>query len=199
MSSDHELTKILGQAEIKHTAKINACFSDLYDQLKRVAKSYTRSGETVTATALIHEAYFKIKAANQLQIQDRNHFLALCCNAMRQLSIDHLRSKRSEKRGGGKLTALDESNQESNLAPNHGLNHQEVVQSLFLDKLVDELNQKHPRQAKALMYFEILEFDLEEVSSNLEQSVATTKRDLQFARAWLKTRLSESEGSRVAT
>lgn len=79
----------------------SALFASLYEQLRRIARRELRrrSGVSLSATTLLHEAYFKMKGSDAA-FPDESHFLAYASRAMRTLVIDYARSRQAEKRGG---------------------------------------------------------------------------------------------------
>ena len=80
----------------------SALFVSLYDQLRRIARRELRrnSGVALSATTLLHEAYFKMKERSDAAFPDETHFLAYAARAMRTLVIDYARSRQAAKRGG---------------------------------------------------------------------------------------------------
>ena len=84
------------------TDEQSAMFVSLYDQLRRIARRELRrnSGVALSATTLLHEAYFKMKERSDAAFPDEPHFLAYAARAMRTLVIDYARSKQAAKRGG---------------------------------------------------------------------------------------------------
>lgn len=80
----------------------SALFASLYEQLRRIARRELRrrSGVSLSATTLLHEAYFKMKQRSDAAFPDESHFLAYASRAMRTLVIDYARSRQAEKRGG---------------------------------------------------------------------------------------------------
>ena len=84
------------------TDDASALFVSLYDQLRRIARRELRrsSGVALSATTLLHEAYFKMKERSDAAFPDEPHFLAYAARAMRTLVIDYARSRQAAKRGG---------------------------------------------------------------------------------------------------
>jgi RNA polymerase sigma factor (TIGR02999 family) len=84
------------------TDDASALFVSLYDQLRRIARRELRrsSGVALSATTLLHEAYFKMKERSDSAFPDEPHFLAYAARAMRTLVIDYARSRQAAKRGG---------------------------------------------------------------------------------------------------
>ena len=76
----------------------------VYAELRRLAGHYLRQERkehTLQPTALVHEAYFRLIGENQPEYQNRSHFLGVAAHAMRQILIDHARTRNASKRGGG--------------------------------------------------------------------------------------------------
>jgi RNA polymerase sigma-70 factor, ECF subfamily len=159
----------------------------VYDELRRLAASYLRRerpGQTLQATALVHEAYVRLIGENRQPWQNRTHFLAIAALSMRQILVQRARARRAAKRGHDpERLVLDE----------HLLgvkaSHDEI-DLVALDAALDKLASLSERQAKVveLRYFGGL--SVEEVAEALQISPATVKRDWTLARAWLRRELS---------
>lgn len=157
----------------------------VYDELRRLAAAYIRRerrGQTLQATALVHEAYVRLIGEKARNWQNRTHFLAIAALSMRQILVQRARARKAAKRGGDpdRIT-LDER-----LLPAGGQSQVDVV---ALDAALDKLAGLDARQAKVveLRYFGGL--SVEEVADVLDISTATVKRDWTLARAWLKREL----------
>ena len=89
------------RTEVGSPQEQSALFASLYEQLRRIARRELRrrSGVSLSATTLLHEAYFKMKGSDA-DFPDESHFLAYASRAMRTLVIDYARSRQAEKRGG---------------------------------------------------------------------------------------------------
>ena len=128
---------------------------------------------------MVHELFVKL-SENGLQVQDRHHFYVMAARQMRRLLIDHARAAKAEKRGGQfvRVQALDVAGR-----PDAGFD------LLGLDEALSALEDLDERIARGveLRYFAGLTED--EAAAALNISVATLKRDWQFARAWLRSRL----------
>lgn len=160
----------------------------VYDELRRLAASYLRRerpGQTLQATALVHEAYVRLISEKAHNWQNRTHFLAIAALSMRQILVQRARARRAAKRGGdpARIT-LDE--QLLPAAPNAP----DEIDLVALDAALDRLAALNERQAKIveLRYFGGL--SVEEAAETLRISPATVKRDWTLARAWLKRELS---------
>jgi RNA polymerase sigma-70 factor (ECF subfamily) len=160
----------------------------VYDELRRLAASYLRRerpGQTLQATALVHEAYVRLIGEKPQHFNNRTHFLAIAALSMRQILVQRARARHAAKRGGNpERITLDE---QLFAAPRGGTPEVDVV---ALDAALDKLAALDMRQAKIveLRYFGGL--SVEEAADVLGISPATVKRDWTLARAWLKRELA---------
>ncbi len=182
----HEVTAALRQAAAGDPAAVDRLFPVVYAELRRRAAAYLRQervGHTLQPTALAHEAYLKLAAQEGLRVQDRAHFMALAARAMRTILVDHARSRRALKRGGGRTPArLDDALVVA------GPDAQAFDD---LDRALQRLAERSERQARVveLRYFGGL--TVEEIAELAGVSPGTVKRDWTLARAWLYRELSE--------
>ena len=158
-------------------------FPMIYSELRRMAGHYFRGerpGHTLQPTALVHDLYLKLERQG-MEFQDRKHFFAVAASQMRRMLIDHARSARAEKRGGGSVRA--ELLQEP--AASAGASFDAIA----LDEALTLLAKLDERVARVveLRYFAGL--GEAEAAETLGISVATLKRDWTFAQAWLRSRL----------
>jgi RNA polymerase sigma factor (TIGR02999 family) len=161
----------------------------VYEELRRLAGNYLRHerpGQTLQATALVHEAYLRLSKEKNQPWKNRTHFLAIAALSMRQILVQRARARHAEKRGGGaEKIALDESVMADHTPASAG-----GVDVLALDTALEKLAALDPQQAKIveLRYFGGL--TVEEVADALDISPATVKRHWTVARAWLHKELS---------
>jgi RNA polymerase sigma factor (TIGR02999 family) len=152
----------------------------VYQELRRLAAHYLdgeRGGQTLQPTALVHELYLKLFTSERLRLHDREHFLAVAARQLRHIVVDHVRKKRAQKRGGSQGTiSLDAA---------HGLVVPVDARVLDLDQALARLEtlDKRAAQVVELRFFGGLTDD--EVGKALDISLATVKRDWDFARSWL--------------
>jgi RNA polymerase sigma factor (TIGR02999 family) len=162
----------------------NQLMAALYPNLRRLAAHYLRQERpenTLQPTALVHELYLKLFSGEPIQWQDRAHFVALAAQQLRRLIIDNARMRRAQKRGGHRVRVpLSEAN--AAVRTNEDL--------LALEQELTKLEALHARSGRVveLRFFGGLRE--EEIAEVLGISVATVKRDWEFARAWLLSRLS---------
>jgi RNA polymerase sigma factor (TIGR02999 family) len=169
-----------------------ALMPQVYDELRRLAANYLRHerpGQTLQATALVHEAFLRLSKEKNQPWKNRTHFLAIAALSMRQILVQRARARHAEKRGGGaEKISLDES-VIADQAPAAGGG----VDVLALDAALEKLAALDPQQAKIveLRYFGGL--TVEEAAEALEISPATVKRHWTVARAWLYKELSSGQ------
>ncbi len=170
----------------------------VYDELRRLAANYLRHerpGQTLQATALVHEAFLRLSKEKNQPWKNRTHFLAIAALSMRQILVQRARARHAEKRGGenAERITLDESSasaQGASAGHGGGAAHDaHAVDVLALDAALDKLAALDPQQARIveLRYFGGL--TVEEAADALEISPATVKRHWTIARAWLKKEL----------
>jgi RNA polymerase sigma factor (TIGR02999 family) len=158
---------------------VDRLFSMAYDELKDLAHLIRgRDGaQTLNTTALVHEAYLKLRPERGLDLDDRTHFTHIVARAMRQVVIDEARRRSAEKRGGGDVAVtLDESLWQGPVR---------AEELLKLDDAMTELEHVDPRRARIVECRFFGGLSVEETASALGVSTPTVKRDWRVARAWL--------------
>lgn len=159
-------------------------FELLHDELHRLAQSAMRKerpNHTLQPTALINEAYLRLRG--DASWPDRAAFLGIAARAMRQVLIDHARLWGAQKRKGEKVE-LQETDAVCDL-------HIEEV--LAVDEALREFAELDERAAQVVELRYFAGMNEEEIASALAISTKTVKRDWQFARAWLERRLAVRE------
>ena len=158
----------------------------VYDRLRQLSRRHRRRdpGATLDTTAIVHEAYLKLARAPRADLHDRAHFLSLASRVMRNLLADHARARHAAKRGAGVATlALEE---ERAWLPDAQL---DTVAAL--DEALHRLEALDPRLCRVVEQRYFGGLSLEETAEALGVSLATVKRDLRSARAWLAAELSD--------
>jgi RNA polymerase sigma factor (TIGR02999 family) len=161
----------------------------LYDELRSVARRLMRGerrGRTLATTALVHEAYLRLLAADRLSPDDRGQFLAAAAVTMRRILVDRARRRLAAKRGAGVESVEFDALAEAISAP------ADDAELVALDEALERLGTASPRarQVVELRFFTGL--SLEETARALELSVRTVQRDWLAARAWLRSTLAPS-------
>ena len=152
----------------------------VYEELRRLAARYLRrerDGHTLQATALVNEAYVQLIGQQQMDWQNRAHFIGVAARLMRNILVDHARSHAAAKRGDGKdALPLDEAIA-SPAKP--------AADVIALDDALKDLARRDERKSRIieLRYFGGL--SMEEIAEVTQLSVATLRRELRMAEAWL--------------
>ena len=157
----------------------------VYDELRRLAAAYMRRerpGQTLQATALVHEAYLRL-AQTGTPWNDRRHFVGIAARSMRQILIERARARGAQKRWGGMNRV--------SITDSLALAAEPETMLPALDEALNKLEQIDPEQAKIveLRYFGGM--SVEEAADAMEMSPATLKRRWTLARAWLFRELSQ--------
>jgi RNA polymerase sigma factor (TIGR02999 family) len=99
-----DITELIQASNNGDSGALNKLFQALYDDLHKIARSRMQSNGAVTfldTTSLLHESYMRLVNAGNLQLNDRKHFFAYAATSMRNIVVDFVRERKSEKRGGG--------------------------------------------------------------------------------------------------
>ena len=157
----------------------------VYDRLRQLAHQRLRSapGEhSLNTTALVHETYIRLVEAPRVELPDRAHFLALAARVMRNLLIDHARARRAAKRGAG-VAPIE-------LAEELWIPDEDLDRAVELHEALGRLATLNPRQSQMLEHRYFGGLSIEETAAVLGVSLATVKREVRSARAWLALELS---------
>ena len=178
------LTKLLRQAARGDQAAVDRAIPLIYQELRRLAASYLRNqpyNNSLQPTAIVHEAYLRLVDRSQANWQDQAHFFHLAATIMRQVLVDHARTKLAAKRGGNHVRVeFDDSLQYSD-SKSSGL--------VALDDALQALAAFDERKAKTLELRYFGGLNVEETAEVLGTSVATVGRDTRYAEAWLRRKL----------
>src|SRR3954470_2902683 len=157
----------------------------VYDELRRIAARRLRqgrTGHTLSATALVHEAWLELSKLDRIKWQNRSHYLALAAQAMRRILIDYAVGRSRQKRGGGQAP-LHLDGDVWAVAESRG------DELLALDEALVRLGALNERQARIVECRFFGGMTVEETAETLKVSPATVKREWATARAWLNREL----------
>ena len=184
----NDVTQILSAIEGGDTQAADQLFPPVYDALRKLAAAklaHEAPGQTLQATALVHEAYLRLVESKAQRWNSRGHFFAAAAEAMRRILVDRARKKQSLKHGGGRLPEpLDEANV---MAP-------EVSEDLVaLDEALERLaaQDAEPAELVKLRFFAGL--TAAQAAAALGISPRTADRAWTYARVFLLAELKKSQ------
>ncbi len=157
----------------------------VYDELRRAAHRYMRNerpDHTLQSTALVHEAYLRLEKQGAAEFKNREHFLAICAQLMRQILVEYARSRKAARRDGGFRLTLDDA-----LAIKT-----QSVDMAALDDALNELAKLNAQQSRIVELRFFGGLSIEETSRALDLSPTTVKKYWATARLWLHHQLRES-------
>lgn len=181
-----ETTRLLRNWAEGDRAALDILAPRVYKELRRVAGNLVQAeqgGRTLTATALVHEAYLRLVDVSRIDVKHRAHFLALASKVMRQILLDKARRRHAVKRGEGAVRVDLDAVAE---VVGGGTRDRALI---ALDDALEELARVDDRRARVveMRYFGGL--SVEETAAAVGVSVDTVMRDWKIARAWLTTRI----------
>ena len=184
---ENEVTQILRDWQSGDKSAAERLFPLVYDELKRQARKYLRRervNHTLQPTALVHEAYLRLIDQTGLTAETRTHFFAVAARLMRQILVDHARTRNAEKRGGA---AERFSIEDIEILPD-----QSAADLLELDEALQRLEAIDERKCRVvdLRFFGGLSEN--EIAEVLGVSEKTVRRDWHFAKLWLFRELSQN-------
>lgn len=189
-----DATVILGRIVAGDDSAARELMPMVYAQLRAGAAramAAERRDHTLQPTALVHEAFLKLLGPRETPWAHRAHFYAAAAEAMRQILVDHARTRGRLKRGGGVVhRSLDEP---LTLAEPGG--HGDSVDFIALDGAIHRLEDQDPRVAQVVRLKFYAGLTIEQIASALDLSERTIKSDWAFARAWLERELRNAEDS----
>lgn len=178
-----EITLLLQRWRTGDRSSEERIFELLLPQLRAIAARFLRnerSGHSLQPTALVNEAFLRLVAAKDIDWKDRGHFLALTARIMRRYLVDHARA-----RFKGELVSW-EGFPEGLLA-----NHSKLDLIIAVDKVLDELEKKSPRQRVVVELKFFLGLTDLETAQALKLPLRTFQREWHMARTWLFKQLDE--------
>ena len=189
-----DVTQVLAQIESGDPTAPDKLLPLVYEELRKLAAIHMARqdpGQTLQATALVHEAYVRLLGSSNLVDavgsrvwRSRSQFFAAAAKAMRHILVDNARRKRAEKRGGDRRRGqlVDEASP-ATMSPSDLLD---------LDEALGRLGQAYPQHAKLVELQFFAGVTQEEAAVCLNISVVTARRHWVFARAWLFEQLASA-------
>jgi RNA polymerase sigma-70 factor, ECF subfamily len=176
----NEVTNLLLAWGDGDSAALDKLLPLVYKELRRIAERYLRrerADHTLQATALVHEAYFKLIDQKYVRWQNRAHFFGIAAQAMRRILVDHARDYQTEKRGGGGVKlSLDED---------IDLSDQRANELIALDDALNTLAEMDEQKSRIVELRFFGGLSIEETAEVMGIGTATVIRQWRLAKAWL--------------
>jgi RNA polymerase sigma factor (TIGR02999 family) len=186
----NDVTRILSAIEQGDPRAAEQLLPLVYDELRRLAAqrlAQEKPGQTLQATALVHEAYLRLVAGDQEREWDgRGHFFAACAEAMRRILVEKARRKQ-RLRHGGDLQQQPLDGQEPAI-----VSAVDEIDLLALHEALDRLEALSPRRAQLVKLRYFAGFTLPEIATLLGVAQSTAEADWTYAKAWLKREMEKS-------
>jgi RNA polymerase sigma factor (TIGR02999 family) len=188
-SSKTTVAQLVESARRGDEQALSALMPLVYEELRRLAASYMRRerpGQTLQATALVHDAYIRLMQDSKLSWQNRSHFFGIAARSMRQILVERARARRAAKRGGSRIRVTLDA----------GLLATEVP-AIDLEALDEALTRLEALDVELAQVVEVRFFgglSIDEAAEALDVSPATVKRRWTVAKAWLARELAVKGG-----
>jgi RNA polymerase sigma factor (TIGR02999 family) len=183
-----DVTQILSLIESGDPSAAEQLLPLVYDELRKLAAAklaHEKPGQTLQATALVHEAYVRLVDADKAQQWgSRGHFFAAAAEAMRRILVERARKKKRQKRGGDRVRA---DLLERDLAIDTG-----AAEILAVNDALERLQEEDPLAASVLKLKYYGGLSVEAAADALGMSRATAYRHWTYARAWARTELLDA-------
>jgi len=179
-----DLTLLLNRMQQGDRSAAEQAAAMVYTELHRIASRQMkgeRGGHVLQTTALVHEAYLRLIGSGVPEVESRGHFFAIASQQMRHVLVDYARRARRQKRGSGKAAQdLDSIRVGTEVRS---------IDLLLLDESLHELERFEQRAAKIVEMRYFGGYTDREVAEALSVSLATVRRDWEYARSWLFSRM----------
>ena len=184
----NEVTNILSAIEQGDPHAAAQLLPLVYDELRRLAAAQMaceKPGQTLDATALVHEAYLRL--VGDQHFDNRRHFFAAAAEAMRRILVENARRKKRLKHGGGRHRCELQEDHRIELPPDDQL--------LALDEALGRLAEAHPELAELVKLRYFAQLTVEHAAELLGLSPRTVKRNWVYASAWLRRAMDREAGA----
>jgi RNA polymerase sigma factor (TIGR02999 family) len=186
-----DVTRILAAVEGGDSSAAEQLLPLVYEELRKLAAqklAHEAPGQTLQATALVHEAYLRLVDVSQTATWDsRRHFFAAAAEAMRRILVESARRKKSRKHGGG--LNRDGAGAEALIVADM----RDPVEVLNVEEVLDRLAEKSPRKAELVKLRYFLGCTISEAAEILGIATATAEEDWTYAKAWLRRQLGRDD------
>ena len=178
-----EITNLLQRLHAGDRDALDTLAPLVYQELHGIAKREMRRdrpNHTLQTTALVHEAFLRIFGVVPPSFQDRAHFLGVVARVMRQVLVDHARARKSKKRGGGLILAIQ---------GDHPAATPPLIDILAVDQALEDLTGEDPHLVKLIEMRYFAGMTAEEAAEVLGESVHVVRHDIRYALARLRQQL----------
>ena len=177
--------------ELADEQTLSQMLPEVYEQLRHLAEGYLsseRSNHTLQATALVHEAYLRLRDQRQVDWTNRAQFLGIAARMMRRVLRNYATARHAQKRGGSEpvRVTLDEA---------MDFYHRHDISIAAVDEALSELEKLDKRQGQIVELRFFGGLTVEEIANLLRISPATVKREWATAKLWLQHQLSEMDNT----
>ena len=183
-SANHDVTHLLMAWSDGDNQALGQLLPLVYKELRQIADRYLRrerADHTLQATALVHEAYFKLVDQTRVHWQNRAHFFGIAAQAMRRILIDHARNYQTEKRAGVKLSLDHEID----------ISDQRAGELIALDDALNALAELDAQKSRIVELKFFGGLSIEEIAEVLGIGTATVIRQWRLAKAWLYSEINQ--------
>jgi RNA polymerase sigma factor (TIGR02999 family) len=185
---DNRVTQILAAAQAGDREAAARLLPLVYAELRKLARARLARlppGQTLQPTALVHEAYLRLIGKADLHLESRQHFFFAAAQAMRDILVEQARRKAGPRRGGGRRrVALDET---------VAVTGPPADEVLAVNEALQDLEREDPIKGRIVQLNYFAGMTMHEVAEVMGLSERTVYRHWRFIKAWLQSRLEESE------
>ena len=188
MAHPADATRLLARMQAGDPGAADALVPLLHAELRAIAAKLLRAeraGHTLQPTALVNEAYLRLVDQSAANYRSRGHFLAVAAMVMRRILVNHAERRAAAKRGGGAQRFPLGDNLAAADAPH--------IDLIALDDALNRLAERDPRKAQVVEQKFFGGIEMSQIAENLGVSLATVKRDWEYARTWLMREMQAGE------
>jgi RNA polymerase sigma factor (TIGR02999 family) len=197
-----EVTRILAAVAGGDGSAADRLLSVVYDDLHRMASAQMRrerAGQTLQATALVHEAYLRLFGTGDGGgFQNRSHFFAAAGEAMRRILVEQARRRRQAKRGGGRQRVDLDAAIDAQRQPSTATTEADPADVLAVHEAVAKLERFDPRMARVVKLRYFVGMTIAEAAEAMGLTSRTVNRDWLVAKAWLRKELAGAAAAETA-
>jgi RNA polymerase sigma factor (TIGR02999 family) len=190
-----EVTRILSAIDQGDPHAAEQLLPLVYDELRQLAAqklAQEKPGQTLQATALVHEVYLRLVGKGEQHWDSRGHFFAAAAEAMRRILVENARRKQTRKRGGDR--EQHDVDLDNLPLPPPG----DPLEILAIHEALDRLSIKSPREAELVKLRYFLGCTMAETAQILGIAVATAEEDWTYAKAWLRRQWLRDQGKNAS-